>query len=442
MSQTEPSVQRFALLLGTLVAFTVVSSSAIAVALPLVREDLGLDGPGTAWVLAAYSLAFSITTAIFGRLADLQGLRRPMRIGIVLFTAGSLLASLAPNFSVLMAGRVLQGMGAGAVPVIGLGIIAARFTGEARGKALGGITAVVSIVSGSGPLIGGGLAQLAGWRWVLALPALALLFAEPVARLAPAQPAAAGKLDWRGAGLIALAVTGLTMVLQSPSTGIGPRPALALGGLAVAAFVLLILHVRVRPGGLLPMRVVRDGLVLRSGFAGLTGLAAYLGAMLAVPQMLAREQGWQPLRIGLTLLIPAVIGAVTSRLVGGVAARWGHGRVAGTLLLGSAAGLVLVATLHGTLVVLLAGMALVFMGFGGSQVALLDVLSGGVSEDIRGIALGVFNLVFFLGGAVGTATVGGLSEVASLPAALLVLAVLPLLGAVLARGLGRQGYAA
>lgn len=437
------SVLRVALLLGTLVALTVVSSSAIAVALPQVRDDLGLDGPGTAWVIAGYSLAFSITTAIFGRLADLHGLRRPMRIGIVLFTAGSLLASTAPSFALLMTGRVLQGMGAGAVPVIGLGIIAARFTGIARGKALGAITAVVSIVSGSGPLIGGGVAQLAGWRWVLALPAVALLFAEPVARLAPARGAGSGRLDVRGAMLITLTVTGVTMVLQSPSTGIGPGPTMVLAALAVVAGALLAAHVRLRPEGLLPRRVLSDPLVMRGGLAGLTALAAYLGAMLAVPQMLAREQGWEPLHIGLVLLGPAAIGAITSRTVGGVAARVGRGRVAGGLLLGSAAGLLLVGALNERPVALLVGMALVFMGFGGGQVALLDTLSNGVADEVRGVALGVFNLVFFLGGAVGSATVGGLSDVMPTAGALAVLAALPALGAIAAFGLTRhdEGYA-
>ena len=70
----EPSVTRVALLLGTLVALTVIGSSAVAVALPDLRVELGLDKPGTAWVVAAFSLAFAITTAVFGRLADFQGL--------------------------------------------------------------------------------------------------------------------------------------------------------------------------------------------------------------------------------------------------------------------------------------------------------------------------------------------------------------------------------
>lgn len=432
-----PSIRRLALLLGTLVALTVVSSSAIAVALPDVRRDLGLDGPGTAWVVAAYSLAFSITTAIFGRLADLQGLRRPMRIGIVLFALGSLLGATADSFTVLIGGRVLQGAGAGAVPVIGFGIIGARFAGEARGKALGALTAVVSVVSGSGPLIGGGIAHLFGWRWVLALPAIAVLFAEPVVRLAPDRPTAQGKVDVRGALILVVAVTGLAMVLQSPSTGLDARTTAVLAAVSVAGFVLLAAHVRARPLGLLPARILRDQVVMRSGLVGLTLLAAYLGAMLAVPQALHRELGWEPLRIGLLLLVPAGIGALSSRVVGGVAARLGRARVAAALALGSAAGLLAVAAFHRQPVPLLGGMALVFMGFGGGQVALLDGLSDAVDESVRGVALGIFNLIFFLGGAVGSATVGGLSEVLPVSGALAVLALLPAAGSLLALTLWR-----
>lgn len=430
-----PSARRIALLLGFLVALTVVSSSAIAVALPTVRRDLGLDGPGTAWILAAYSLAFSVTTAIFGRLADLRGLRMPMRLGAVMFAAGSLVSSTAPSFPILIAGRVLQGAGAGAVPVLGLGIIAARIQGPARGKALGTITAVVSLVSGSGPLIGGGITQLLGWRWVLALPAVAVLFAEPVARMAPNDPPTGGRLDWRGAALVAASVTGVTMMLQSPSTGLAMRAVLMLGTAAVVALVLLAFHVRANPTGLLPARVLQSPQVIRGGVASLTLLSAYLGAMVAVPQILHNDQGWEPAVIGAALLVPALIGAFTSRTVGGVAARLGRARVAAVLALGSAAGLIIIATQAGHPVVMLMGMALVFMGFGGGQVALLDNLSHTVSEEVRGVALGVFNLIFFFGGAVGTATVGGLSEILPLQSTLAVLAILPLLGALTAASL-------
>ena len=435
---SEPSLTRVAILLGTLVSLTVVGSSAVAVALPQVRVDLGLDQPGTAWILAVFSLAFSVTTAIFGRLADIKGLRLPLRIGVVMFAAGSIAAATAWNFPALIAGRILQGAGAGAVPVLALGVLAARYEGVARGKALGALTAVVSIVSGSGPLIGGGITELLGWRYVLAVPALALLVLEPVARLAPAQGKAGGSIDWRGAGLIAAAMTGVVLLLQSPATRPGPVLIGVSVILAIGGGIGLARHVPRRPHGFLPLRVVTNRDFVLSALAGLTLLAADLGMILALPLILTDDQGWRPLHIGIAMLPAALAGAVISRMVGGTAQRLGRYRVVMWLAIGSAAGLVLGAAAHAQPVLLIAGFAAVVAGFAGGQVALIDGIPQLVEEENRGVALGVFNLVFFTGGAVGTAAVGGLGGALSLPAALACLAVLPAAGALAALVVSRR----
>jgi MFS family permease len=437
-----PSTGRVAVLLGTLVALTVIGSSAVAVALPAVAADLRLDTSGTAWILACFSLSFSITTAVFGRLADLHGLRRPLRIGAVLFAAGSLLAAFAWSFPVIIAGRLLQGAGAGAVPVLVLGIIAVRFDGAARAKAIGAVTAVVSIVSGSGPLIGGGITELLGWRAVLAIPALAVVLAEPVARLAPRDAGAEGDLDVRGAVLVAVVVAAVTLLLQSPATGLGPVFAALFALGAGLGGTLLWRHTRRRPTGFLPEAVIGNPLAMRNALAGLTLLAAYLGMLLALPLLLTEGQGWSPLHIGLAMWPAAVVGAVVSLNAGRLVVRFSHRHVAAGLAIGSVLGLLLAGSAPGRPVVLVGGMALVASGFAGGQAVLVDAVSAAVDAEVRGVALGVFNLLFFTGGAVGAAAVGGLSGLVTLPGALMTLAVLPLLGAVLAFGAGRRQMAA
>ena len=268
-------------------ALTVIGSSAVAVALPEVAADLGLDKPGTAWVLAVFSLSFSVATAVFGRVADLRGLRLPLAVGTALLALGSIGAAAAWNFPSLIVARLVQGTGAGAVPVLALGILAARFQGPARSRALGALTAVVSIVSGSGPLIGGGIAELLGWRFVLAIPTLAVLIVVPVAGMAPATAVVAGRIDWRGAALVTAVTTGVVLLLQSPATQAGP----VVVGLAVALTMAggagLVGHVRSKPEGFLPLRVVGNRDVMLTCVAGLTLLAAYLGMMLAVPLIFA-----------------------------------------------------------------------------------------------------------------------------------------------------------
>jgi MFS family permease len=438
---SEPSVTRVALLLGTLVALTVVGSSAVAVALPQLARDLGLDKPGTAWVLAVFSLAFAITTAVFGRLADLQGLRRPLRIGVVMLGVGSVGAGLAWDFPSLIAARALQGAGAGAVPVLALGVLAARYEGVARGRALGALTAVVSIVSGSGPLIGGGIADLASWRWVLAVPVLAMLVMEPVARLAPAGARAPGRVDWRGAALAAAMTTGVVLILQSPATKPGPILILVAVLLAVGGGVAVAQHVRSNPNGFLPLRVVTNTRVMLSAVAGMTMLAAYLGLMLAVPLLFTEEHGMTPLQIGLTIVPAALVGAVASRIVGGTAQRLGRYRVAAWLSAGSVAGLLVAATAHSSPVLVIVGFAAVVVAVAAGQVALIDGIAALVDEDVQGVALGVFNLIFFTGGAIGAAVIGGVGGASSTPFAIACLAALPLMGAVASVMVDRVGPA-
>lgn len=434
---SDPSPLRVAGLLGTLVALTVIGSSAVAVAIPVIAAELDLDTSGSAWILAAFSLTFAVSTAAFGSLADLRGLRLPLRVGAVAFAAGSLVAAAAPGFTVLVLGRLLQGAGAGAVPVVGVGIVAARFDEAARGRALGAMTAVVAAVSGAGPLIGGGLAELLGWRAVLALPALALLLTEPVVRLAPPSSRAPGGFDVRGAALTATGVTGLVLLLQSPATGAGVAAAIAFGLLLAGGAAGLAAHVARRPDGFLPRAVLANLALVRVSLAGLTLLAAYLGMMLAVPALLTAARGWSPLQVGLAMLPAAATGAVVSRLAGSAAVPERRARLVAALACGSAAGLLLAAALPEAPLALVGGLALVASAFGGGQVALIASVPGLVAPEHRGVALGLFNLLFFVGGAVGSATVGGLSVLLPLHGALAVLAALPLVGAALVVRTGR-----
>jgi MFS family permease len=427
-----PSVARVAGLLGTLIALAIIGSSAVAVALPAVGEDLGLDLAGRAWVLTTFSLTFSVSTAMFGRLADRLGLRLPLRIGLVIFAIGSVIAATASNFELLIGGRLLQGVGAGAVPVLALGLVAARFPESQRVRVLGGLTVVVALVSGSGPLIGGVIAQVASWRAVLALPAITLLLCEPVARLAPVTPAARGSIDFRGAALVAALTLGVVLVLQSPSTGTGGVVLVAALALAVVAALLLARHVRREPDGFLPLQLATNRMYGLTALVGLTFLAAYLGLLLAIPQVLSTTQGWSPLLIGLVLLPAAMLGALTSQVIGKHPPGEQRYRLAALLATGSTAGVLLVALGQPDPLVMVAGMALVAAGFAGGQVCLVDAVSALVDPSVRGVALGVFNLVFFTGGAVGTAATGGLATLFGLPAALVAVAVLPAAGTVAA----------
>ena len=415
-SPTPPSSLRVALVLGCLVALTVIGSSAVAVALPEVGRDLDLSTAGRAWVLAVFTLAFSVSTAAFGRLGDVLGLRTPLLVGGTVLGVGSILAAAAQSGELLLAARVVQGVGAGAVPVLVTGVVAAVVPKAERGAAFGAITAVVTVVSGSGPFLGGALTAAVSWRAVVAVPALALLLLVPAARLAPREPAdAGGRVDTAGLTLVGLVAVGVVVALQAPATGLGAGVSTAAAGVAVVALLGVVARHRraaARAGDDAPREVfpARElagrGVFLLLCFSALPLLAAYLGLLFAVPEVLGVQRGWDPLEIGLALLPAAAVGATASRLLGARAVRLGRLRlVVGAGLL-SAAGLLLGAAGTDVPVLLVVGFACVSASFGAGQAALLDTLPLVVPEESVGSAFGLFNLIFFTGGAVG-AGLGG-----------------------------------
>jgi MFS family permease len=427
------SNRRLAVLLGGLVALAIIGSSAVAVALPALSAELGLDVAGRAWVLAAFGLTFALATASFGRLADVVGLRLPLLVGAGLFAAGSVLAAAAGSFPVLIAGRLVQGAGGGAVPVLVSGLISARFAGASRARMFGVIGVVVSVVSGSGPLIGGVIASVASWRAVVGLPVLSLLLVAPVARFAPpAGDERRGGFDVRGALLVGVGVAGAMILLQVPGGALDAIVATGVAAVTAVAVVALVLHVRHRPGGFLPRRLLADGRLRGACLAAFGMLASWLAMLLAVPSLLAAAQGWPPLLIGAGMVPGAAIGAITSRVVTTRAAHLDRGRTAALLSLLGAGGLATAAAAGGGPVPLLTGFALVAACFAAGQVVLLDAVPRLVPEALRGGALGLLNLSLFTGGAVGSAAAGGLAGLLGLRGALAVLAALPLAGAIAA----------
>ena len=421
------------MLLGLLIALTVIGSSAVTVAVPVVRADLGLDVSAAAWIFAVFSLCFAVATAVFGRVADLAGLRTPLIVGVVLMATGSAVVGLAPSLPVILAGRVVQGIGSGAVPVLANGIVAARWDGPERSALFGTLMAVVSVVSGSGPVIGGTVEALLGWRWVFALPALGLLLIVPIARLAPTARHG-GQLDVPGVVATSLAIAGLVALVQAPTAGAGVG---AAGLVLLAVGVpLAVLRVRARPTGFLPLAVLRNGQIMRAGLAGMTLLAAYFAMLLEAPELLVATRGWQPLQVGLVLLPAAITGAVAARYAGRVGPRIGHFRTARTAALAALAGLVVGALAPTSVPGVVLGVAGTAGGFGAAQAVLVDHVSGITPPAMLGSALGVFNLVVFVGGSLGTALVGGLSGVLGLPLSLAVMALLPVVAIVALRPVG------
>ncbi len=434
---TAADARRVSVLVGLLFGLAGMGSSSAAIALPILARDLDVSTGVSAWAISLYALMLAVATAVYGRVSDLVGIRTPLLVGVGLMTTGALVGSLAPDFGVLLAARIFQGAGAAAVPTLGVAIISVQFHGKVRAAALGRVAGVAAAVSCLGPLAGGSVEGLLGWRAVIALPMLGVLLVPLLWRSLPTEGSGA-RLDLLGAALVAGTAAGVVLLVQSPSTG--PVVAGAGAALIVLGAPAVAWWVRRRPHGFLPMSVIRNPAVVRSALAAAAVPAAWFALLIAVPAVLVGE-GWQPWLVGVALLPSAVTGLLAPRVAGPLLTRVGPGpslalaAVIATVALGVAA---LGASLTSAVLLVLAVVA-VTLAFGLGQPALMAAVGDAVEDDVRGVALGVATLFFLVGGGVGSAVVGGLSDALSMAGALLLLAALPLLGlAVLARTLRRD----
>ena len=211
--------RRVSMLLGLLFGLAGMGSSSAAMVLPIMGPDLGVSTGVAAWAISLYVLMLAVTTAVYGRISDLVGVRLPLLAGLTLMTLGALIAAAAPTFSVLLVARVLQGAGAAAVPTLGVAVLSGRYDGAVRGLAFGRLAGTAAAVSCLGPLVGGLVEGAFGWRAVMALPVLGVLVI-PFLWRALTDEGSGASLDILGAVLVAGTAAGMVLLVQSPSTGL------------------------------------------------------------------------------------------------------------------------------------------------------------------------------------------------------------------------------
>jgi MFS family permease len=420
--------RRVPVLLGLLFGLTGLGSASAAVTLPLIGRDLGVGVGDATWTISLYALMLAVATPVYGRVSDLTGVRLPLLVGVGLMAFGAVAAAAAPSYGVLLAARLVQGAGAAAIPTLGVAAITQRYDGAVRGLALGRLAGMTAALSSVGPLVGGVVEEIAGWRAVLALPVVGVLVV-PLVWSALTGTGTGATLDVLGAALVGLTAAGLVLLVQSPSTGL--TVTVAGLGLLVLGVPAVALHVRRRPHGFLPRTVIGNATVVRSAIAAGAVPSAWFGLLIAVPAVLVGH-GWEPWQVGLLLVPPAALSLVVPRHAGRLLDRVGPVR---TLAIGAAmAGLALLLAVLGTALVapvlFMLATGLVTTAFCLGQPALTASVSTAVVADVRGVALGVSTLIFMVGASLGSAAVGGIGAVVGISRALAFLALLPVVALV------------
>ncbi len=335
-------------------------SSITQMVLPRLEREFGASLSAVSWVAIVYLLAMAGFLPIFGRAADMVGRKLLYIGGFLLFVVGSALCGFAPNLPVLIACRVLQGIGGALLGSNSVAIVVTAVPPDDRGRALGIQSAAQAIGLSAGPTIGGLLLDTLGWEWVfwINVPfgiagALIAWFVVPVT-----QNVSGGRFDWMGAFLIVPALFALMAVLNEANAWGATSPAFLACALAAATLLtLFVRRERKVASPLVDFSLFRHPAFAAGNLAGLTAYAALFGIFFLMPFVFIRVYGDSALAAGLRLsIVPAMLGLVAP-IGGGVSDRFGSR----------------IATVSGMLACLV-GLVLLFTALDGSPGSLLTVM--------------------------------------------------------------------
>jgi EmrB/QacA subfamily drug resistance transporter len=396
----------------------VLDTTIVNVALPSIRADLGFSQTSLAWVVNAYLLTFGGFLLLGGRLGDIFGHRRLFLIGIALFTTASLACGLSNSQHLLEGARAVQGLGGAVVSAVAFSLIMVMFTEPAeRAKAMGVFGFVLAGGGSIGVLLGGILTNSLDWHWIFLvnLPIGVLVFALslrllPSAHLRPAN----GRVDVAGAVTVTVALMlAVYAIVNGNQKGWESGQTLGLLGAAVVLLaVFLTIESRIE-APLMPLTIFRHRNVATANVVGVLWAAAMFAWFFLSALYLQLVLGYTPLKVGLAFL-PAnlIMGVFSLGLSAKLVMRFGFRKPLAAGLLLAAAGLVLFARapVSGRFVVdVLPAMVLLGFGAGIAFNPMLLAAMSDVAPEESGLASGVVNTAFMMGGALGLAVLASLA---------------------------------
>jgi DHA2 family methylenomycin A resistance protein-like MFS transporter len=296
--------------------------TAVTVALPSIGRAFGTRADALQWTVTAYLLALAVVMLAAGRLADRVGPRRVFLGGLALFGVGSALCAVAPTFGVLLAARVVQGVGGAVVQPLAL-TLTTRAVGDARRAwAVGVLAAGGTSLLAMGPLLAGALV-LAGWRWLFLvnLPVVAAALVLGARLLTPSPPTASRPIAWHGVGLLLVGLTALVVgFVGIVALGAG---ALALSAAGVLVLALFARHQRACRNPLVDVGLLRDRLVAGALAALFAIQFAVLGVTVSLTLYLQHGLRLDALQAGLVIAVAGLGTPLLSPLAGRLADRHG-----------------------------------------------------------------------------------------------------------------------
>lgn len=391
------------------------AQTAVVPGMGQLAQALNTDPANVSWVLTANLVSAAIFTPVIGRLGDMFGKRLLLIISLGAFAAGSVMAALSGNIWLLVAARVIQGIGGGIFPLC-FGIISDSFPAGRRPGALGLISAIAGIGAGGGLLMGGLLIDHASWEWIFWAGALmAGIAAAGAIRLPESGIRTPGRIDVPGALLLAVGLTAPLIALTKTATwGWGDARTLGLIAAGLVVLVLFGLFERKAAEPLVDMKVLARPTVLVTNITTLLVGMGMFGAFVLIPQIAQTPEssgygfGMNATGAGLLLLPACLMMLVAGPLSGKLTTRFGAKVPLASGVLIAAVGLGALAMEHGSQGVVIALSMVVFAGIGLSMAAMPNIIVGSVPPEMTGQSTGVNALIRSVGSSLGSQIVATL----------------------------------
>ena len=332
--------------------------------------------------------------------------------GIALFSVGLLLAGIATNYQFLLVARIVQAIGGAAIPGLGMTLVSRAYQPESRGMALGIIAATIGVGSAAGPLLGGLLSELMGWRSVFIATAFAALTIPIALKALPrSEKKVEGNLDLIGGIGLGLMVAGILLVPSEGSRSGWTSSLVIVGAVsAVAGLVVLVGRQAFASSPFIHRELLRNSKYLALTGMSFTIMAANLAPLIGLSVLLAFSHGLSSLEIGLVMVPGAVLSAVGGLVSGRLTDRAGAKipiRIGSLLMLLAMFGLP--ASSGSSPWAIAAFSGLMGAGFGFVNTPLAATISRLVSGEMLAAALSMNSMLFFLGGSIRTAVLFAVS---------------------------------
>jgi EmrB/QacA subfamily drug resistance transporter len=409
-------VPKFGVLLTASLVSSLITldSTIVAVALPAIGRSLHASFTSIQWVISAYVLTYAALLLGAGNYADLNGRRRTMLIGLLVFAMGSAMCGVAPSVTVLNLARALQGAGGALLLTAALAIVSHDFPGEERAGAFAFWGAAIGIALAIGPIVGGAITNLIGWRWIffVNLPLCAVLIAATMRTIEESKDPAAQQLDLRGIATFSVGLGVLIWALIDGNDD-GWMSSSVLVRIAVAALSFLaFVVVEFRQ----PRPMVDLGLFRRRTFLGsaLTMIGYGASAQVMVfflPIFLQNAYGFEPMLAGFAMLPFAMPMVLAPRITSGFATRFsGRALLTSGLLLTFVANVLYWQMAGEQLPYQIFVVAMIVSGCGAGILngQTVKVLGSAVPADRAGMASGLASTTRFIGILVSVAGLGAI----------------------------------